>query len=69
MEDLYTVGSAQHPAKDDPSFPTEAEARTHAERLSMDGDTVYAVWEFPSDHDAPYTAYLYYQGECFKNMY
>lgn len=65
---MYQVGRAQHPEKDDPSFELLGDATQAAEKLSIEhDDIVYAVWEL-MDHDAPYTAYLYYQGDVFKNM-
>lgn len=69
MAEVYQVGRAQQPEKDDPMFEHLGDATQKAEQLSMEhGDAVFAVWEH-FDHDAPYTAYLYYQGEVFKNMY
>ena len=66
---MYQVGRAQSPDKDDPLFDLIGDATQHAERLSLEyGDVVFAIWEL-MDHDAPYTAYLYYQGEMFKNAY
>jgi asparagine synthetase B (glutamine-hydrolysing) len=66
---MYQVGRAQAPGKDDPCFEEEAAARQAAEKLSLEhSDVVFAVWEL-MDHDAPYTAYLYYQGETFKSVY
>jgi hypothetical protein len=65
---MYQVGRAQAPEKNDPVFELIGDATQQAEKLSIEnGDTVYAIWEL-LDHDAPYTAHLYYQGEVFKNM-
>ena len=67
---MYQVGRAQSPDKDDPMFDHLGDATSAAEKLSMEHmDTVFAIWEFPSESDAPYTAYLYYQGDVFKNKY
>ena len=67
---MYQVGRAQAPDKTDQFFDLIGDATQAAERLSLEHmDTVFAIWEFPSESDAPYTAYLYYQGEIFKNMY
>ena len=66
---MYQVGRAQAPEKDDPIFDLLGDATQTAERLSFEEqNVVFAVWEL-MDHDAPYTAYLYYQGEIFKNVY
>jgi hypothetical protein len=66
---MYQVGRAQAPEKDDPTFDLLGDATQAAEKLSLEnGDVVFAVWEH-FDHDAPYTAYLYYQGDVFKAVY
>jgi hypothetical protein len=66
---MYQVGRAQSPEKDDQVFDLIGDAMQAAEKLSIEnGDVVFAVWEL-FDHEAPYTACLYYQGEVFKSMY
>ena len=66
---MYQVGRAQAPDETDQVFELIGYATQAAEKLSMaNGDVVFAIWEL-MDHDAPYTAYLYYQGEMFKNVY
>jgi hypothetical protein len=66
---MYQVGRAQAPAKDDLVFDLIGDATQAAEKLSFEnGDVVFAVWEL-MDHDAPYTAYLYFQGDMFKAVY
>lgn len=66
---MYQVGRAQHPEETDQLFDLIGDATQAAEKLSFENDdVVFAVWEL-MDHDAPYTAYLYYQGEMFKSVY
>lgn len=66
---MYQVGRAQSPEKDDEVYELLGDATQAAEKLSFEGgNVVYAIWEL-MDHDAPYTAYLYYQGEMFKAVY
>jgi hypothetical protein len=66
---MYQVGRAQSPEETDQVFELIGDATQAAEKLSIENDDiVFAVWEL-MDHDAPYTAYLYYQGEMFKNGY